>query len=110
MNEPQPSTAKPIPKDFHGPIMGKNPTRFAIHGITDTIPGLKATVEGLDLHPGLKSFIQDELDKVDESGAELHLHDIESINDGKNHGFNLHLSIIHKALGAKPHQVFSRKG
>jgi hypothetical protein len=102
-------TPKTIPKDFHGPIVGKNPHRFAIHGITDTIAGLKATVAGIDdLHPGLKSFIQDELDKVDESGAELHLHDVETINNGKEHGFNLHLSITHKAIGAKAHQIFSR--
>lgn len=109
MSELPATIAKPIPKDFHGPIMGKDPRRFSIHGITDTIAGLKATVDGLDLHPGLKSFIQDELDKVDESGAELHLHDIESINNGANHGFNLHLSITHRALGAKAHQIFSRK-
>ena len=98
-----------IPKEFRGPVVAKDPRRFSIHGITDTIAGLKATVEGLDLHPGLKSFIQDELDKVDESGAELHLHDIESTNNGKMHGFNLHLSIIHKTIGTKPHMIFKRQ-
>lgn len=94
---------------FHGPVVSRDPRRAAIHGITDTIAGLKETVASLEIHDGLKQFIQDELDKIADTGAELHLHDVEMVNDGKLMGFNLHVCVTHKTLGASRQRVFIRK-
>ena len=115
MNEPtpelpRPSAAIPIPAappKFPGCPMPDEPVqlvRAAVHGVTHTIPELKAALDGMALDADLKAFIAKRLDAVTTNAAEFHLHDI----DRPDGGFNLHIGIKHVQLGVAAKSVFIR--
>ncbi|HXE42364.1 MAG TPA: hypothetical protein VN516_05000, partial [Candidatus Baltobacteraceae bacterium] len=70
-----------MPKDkIPMPIPAKHPLRFAIgtgEPVLEKVAEMKVFINGLDLHPGLKSYIFDELDKQEKNGVSLCLHDVE---------------------------------
>jgi len=88
------------------PIVPKNPIRFSIRGVTDRIDTLKEFVAAQDFDSGLKVYIAAEIDKLKSNAAEIHMHDVEQ-PDG---GFDLHLSIRPRNLGAHASAVFKREG
>jgi hypothetical protein len=87
------------------PAAGKNPVRFAIRGVTDRIPELHQLIEAQDFDSDLKRYIQSELSALGSNAAEINLHDVEY---GDGEGFDLHLSIRARHLGAQEGTVFKR--
>ena len=98
-----PETAQQ-PKNIPLPQPIKHPVRFSIRELKDKIPDLKVVIKGSELHEGLKSFINDELDKMTSNAAEIHLHDVER-SDG---GFDLHVSVKPVFLGARSSSIFKK--
>lgn len=85
------------PKKVPLPITEKHPLRCAIQGVTDKIDDLRTYIDSLgDIDPDLKRYISTELDELDSNAAEIHLHNVEHPGGG----FNLHLSIRPRHLGA----------
>lgn len=71
-----------IPVGIPIPVAPKHPLRFAIHGDEEKIPVLKQMLlENKELHPGLKSFLQDKLDELESNAASIDLHEVD-IPDG----------------------------
>jgi hypothetical protein len=102
--EPNPKI-KLDPNTVPLPMAGKNPVRFAIRGVTERIPELRTLIEAQDFDADLKRYIQSELDELNSNAAEIHLHDVE-FGDGE--GFDLHISVRARTLGAKEGVVFKR--
>ena len=93
-----------LPKNAPIPPPVKHPLRFAIKGVIDKIPDLKATINATEMADGLKKYICDELDKMTSGAAEIHLHDVER-SDG---GFDLHVSVKSVFMGAREGSVFKK--
>jgi hypothetical protein len=100
---PEPEETTPASK-IPMVAMAKHPCRFAIRGVTHTIPELKKVIADSDLHDGLKSYLSDELDKIQDNAAEIYLSD----DERPTGGFNLHITCDPIHLGAKENGFFKR--